>query len=261
MPLIESTIQPKLAQHISRTAKLLREENAYLGELALAALKQVAHVSEDKVVLHNLDLKKLPLVLQRRVIRLALEMPLGYLQDLTYDHVEQILDLIHQNKTGKTIHLPGKWQLRTDYELSHIEKLASEIGEVSRDRSIDLSELNKNKSLEVEGYRLVLLGSVNIADYPENAYTKWFDYDKIRTKLNLRTRRPGDWLRLGNEEHRKKLKNYLIDAKISRPERDKIMLLTQGDEVIWIVGHRINAYYKVNDTTNTVLEVSLIKEE
>lgn len=261
MPLIERKVQPKLSEHISRTAQLLREEDSYLRELAIEAASQVIDAEACEVVLHNDRLIKLSLVLQRRVLRLAMEQSMGHIQDLTFDHVEQMLALIKLGKTGKIIHLPKGWQMRTDYALSFIERVNTSLSEIDLGTSIDLLSLKVDKTMDVVGYRLRLLEGVNPGDYPQNVYTKWFDYDKIGTNLNLRTRRPGDWLRLGEDLHRKKLKNYLIDAKISRPERDKMILLAQNDEIIWVVGHRMNAYYKVKDTTSVVLEVSLIKEE
>ena len=35
---------------------------------------------------------------------------------------------------------------------------------------------------------------------------------------------------------RKKLKDYLIDQKVPREERDRIWLVTQGSHVLWMVG-------------------------
>ena len=261
MPLIESSVQPRLSEHISRAAKLLGEEDRYLRRLAVDAAVQVVDIVATGVIMDNNALKELPLVLQRRVVRLALEQAMGHLQDLTYDHVEQIIELIQQNKTGKIIHLPKGWQVRIDYERSFVEALKVDESEVNVGQTINIPRLEAEKIINVGSYRFKLIEGVNTRDYPQNVYTKWFDYDKIGTNLILRTRRPGDWLRLGKEVHRKKLKNYLIDAKISRPERDKMMLLAQGDEIIWVIGHRMNAYYKVDDTTGVVLEVSLIEEE
>jgi tRNA(Ile)-lysidine synthase len=39
-------------------------------------------------------------------------------------------------------------------------------------------------------------------------------------------------------EGKKKLKDYFIDCKIPRDERDKIGIFTIDDEIAWIVGKR-----------------------
>ena len=93
--------------------------------------------------------------------------------------------------------------------------------------------------------------SINI---PQNRYTKWFDYDKIKDTLSLRHRQPGDYLTLPSGG-RKTLKSWMIDEKIPRQEREEIWLLAEEKHILWIVGHRISAYYKITEQTKTILEV------
>ena len=88
----------------------------------------------------------------------------------------------------------------------------------------------------------------------KNQYTKWFDYDKIKGTLSLRHRQPGDYLTLPSGG-RKTLKSWMIDEKIPRQEREQIWLLAEEKHILWIVGHRISAYYKITEQTKTILEV------
>lgn len=90
---------------------------------------------------------------------------------------------------------------------------------------------------------------------PEKTYTKWFDYDKIKSSLKIRHREPGDFFTVTETGGRKKLKDYFIDCKIPREERDRIPLLADGSHILWILGYRISQYYKVTSQTKTVLKV------
>lgn len=47
----------------------------------------------------------------------------------------------------------------------------------------------------------------------------------------------------------------MIDEKIPRQEREQIWLLAEEKHILWIVGHRISAYYKITEQTKTILEV------
>ena len=96
-------------------------------------------------------------------------------------------------------------------------------------------------------------------DFPQKQYTKWFDYDKIRNTLSIRSRKTGDFIRLGNG--RKKLKDFFIDEKILKQERDKVPLLSDGNEILWVVGYRMSDHYKVSADTKRILEVVITKEE
>ncbi len=72
----------------------------------------------------------------------------------------------------------------------------------------------------------------------------------------LRTRRPGDYLELSGGGH-KKLKDYLIDCKVPREERDGCILLADGSHVIWVVGMRISEGCKVTEETKRILKVQM----
>ena len=92
---------------------------------------------------------------------------------------------------------------------------------------------------------------------PENRYTKWFDYDKITTSALLRTRRQGDYLTIDTALHTKSVKQYMINEKIPRAQRDRMYLLADGPHVLWIPGYRISQHYKVDESTKRILQVQL----
>ena len=97
-------------------------------------------------------------------------------------------------------------------------------------------------------------------EVPTNQYTKWFDYDKIK-QLTVRTRRPGDFITVDENGGRKKLKDYFINEKIPKAQRDEILLLADGSHVVWVIGYRISAYYKVTETTKNILRADYIEED
>ncbi len=92
---------------------------------------------------------------------------------------------------------------------------------------------------------------------PQNRYTKWFDYDKITTSLLLRTRRQGDYMTIDEAMHTKTVKQYMINEKIPKMQRDSMHLLADGSHVLWIPGYRISQKYKVEESTERILEVRL----
>ena len=74
---------------------------------------------------------------------------------------------------------------------------------------------------------------------------------------------PGDYFTISAQGGRKKLKDYFIDCKIPRRERDRITLLAEGSHILWAVGLRISGYYKITSQTKRVLEVHVkgVKED
>ncbi len=218
MPLIAAKVQPKLNQKLYNASVILREEDAYLSQVTIECGEKVLKKGLEVVTIQNQKLVDLPEVLKRRVLRLAVGYCIPELRDVGFEHIEQMKELIESEKTGKLIRLPHGWQLRTDYGESHIEKKRAFTLPTVEHKVIDLEKLEESGEVTIDGFRLRLLSGVSACDYPRNVYTKWMDYDKIGTNLVLRTRLPGDWIRLGVEAHRKKLKDYLIDVKISIPK-------------------------------------------
>ena len=86
-------------------------------------------------------------------------------------------------------------------------------------------------------------------------YTKWLDYDRIKNSLLIRNRQPGDYFVLDETGRTQKLKQYFVNEKILKEQRDTIPLVADGAHILWIVGYRISAYYKVSSTTKTILEI------
>ena len=103
-------------------------------------------------------------------------------------------------------------------------------------------------------------GNMNKTDFtlffeniPEKKYTKWLNYDNIIESAVFRTRCSGDYLTINDALDRKSLKRYMIEERIPAAGRDTIMLLADGQHIIWVPGHRISAAYKVTERTKTVL--------
>ena len=86
------------------------------------------------------------------------------------------------------------------------------------------------------------------------------DYDIIKHGLSVRGRRPGDYLEIDAGGNRQKLKSYFINEKIPREEREKLRLIADGPEIVWIPGHRLNPAYYVKDSTKRILEIKITEE-
>ncbi len=79
----------------------------------------------------------------------------------------------------------------------------------------------------------------------------------LRWPLQVRARAPGDVFAPAGTGH-KKLKAWLIDAKIPREVRDDLVLLADAaGEVLWIVGHRKSRWTRAAVGARGGLEVSI----
>ena len=226
-------INPKAVSHIAQAADTFQAIEEYLtGQADMLYREYVEQRENGYWIRKELFLEKE--LMQSYVIRMVLEQAADKKQDLTAFHVESILSL-GKGRTGASVSLPGG-------------VLASQ---VYGDLYVRLPDSGEAPLKELE---LEIFPWEN-QQIPEKTYTKWFDYDKIKSSLEIRHRKPGDFLTIADTGGRKKLKDYFIDCKIPREEREKVTLLAEGSHILWVVGYRISQYYKVTSQTKTVLKV------
>ena len=226
-------INPKAVSHIAQAADTFQAIEEYLtGQADMLYREYVEQRENGYWIRKELFLEKE--LMQSYVIRMVLERAADKKQDLTAFHVESILSL-GKGRTGASVSLPGG-------------VLASQ---VYGDLYVRLPDSGEAPLKELE---LEIFPWEN-QQIPEKTYTKWFDYDKIKSSLEIRHRKPGDFLTIADTGGRKKLKDYFIDCKIPREEREKVTLLAEGSHILWVVGYRISQYYKVTSQTKTVLKV------
>ncbi len=175
-----------------------------------------------------------------RVLYDVLCMVAGKKKDIVSEHIQQIKNILSAPGTRK-LDMPYDVRIIKEYDILTV-KVGKDGEESEKIPTIDL--------------KMNILEKFNICDIPRGNYTKWFDYDKISTVATVRTRHTGDYLILNRQGDRKSLKDYFINEKIPKDERDKIQLLTDGSHVMWIIGMRMSEYYKVTEDTVRVLEVS-----
>ena len=83
------------------------------------------------------------------------------------------------------------------------------------------------------------------------------DADKLDIeKLTVRYRESGDKIALFKDGKKKKLKDYFIDKKIPKEERDKVLLICDNDEVVAVIGYRIAETYKRDKNTKRGLVIN-----
>ena len=83
------------------------------------------------------------------------------------------------------------------------------------------------------------------------------DADLVEFPLKLRHWKEGDQFRPLGMEQFKKLSDFFVDEKFSRVEKDRTWLMLSGDDIIWIVGRRIDDRFKVTSSTRRILEIEL----
>lgn len=86
----------------------------------------------------------------------------------------------------------------------------------------------------------------------KSANVACLDADKLQYPLTLRRWQQGDWFIPFGMKGRKKLSDFFVDKKFTMNDKEQLWLLTSGDDIVWVVGHRVDARYAVTDKTKNV---------
>jgi tRNA(Ile)-lysidine synthase len=87
------------------------------------------------------------------------------------------------------------------------------------------------------------------------------DYDKLHFPLTLRKWKNGDTFTPLGMVGRKKISDYLIDKKFSTIQKENTWVICSLDDIVCIVGERINESYKLVAETEKVYLVQPLKNQ
>jgi len=239
LPMLKTQINTRAAEHILQAGGQIRRADHYFEKKAGEWLE--CHRRADALPLSKL--RECEEIEQGYIIRRMLSECGCPLKDITARHIEELLALADKG-TGKTVMLPHDFLAVTEYGLLRF---------LNQGKKQD----SNGKAISGSSLKMQVFPCKNAAEFPKNQYTKWFDYDKIKDTLSVRYRRPGDYITLASGG-RKTVKAFMIDEKIPRTKRDRILLLADGNHILWIVGYRMSEFYKITQETKTILQVQLV---
>jgi len=245
IPALEKEVNLNASKNIARNAKLIREEDELLAKLALDAYIECRDVLTGKLLINKLF--DLPDVLLRRVIRLVIS-KVNKKADINMVHIEAVIELLH-SKTGKEIHLPRLIVYKTNNCIIFSPISSNTITKQEK----YCYKIPINSWVYVQEIGATVFFSLNKPVNSPNTQntniycTNAFNYDKVGEYIYFRTRRPGDKITFGGTvPFTKKIKDYFIDNKLPRIERDFIPLCAIDCEILWILDkhNRTNVNYQ-----------------
>jgi len=87
----------------------------------------------------------------------------------------------------------------------------------------------------------------------------YLDFDRLVFPLLIRRWQEGDWFMPFGMKGRKKLSDFLIDNKVPIPEKERISVLISNNQIVWVMGYRIDSRFAITNSTNKVLRIELNK--
>jgi tRNA(Ile)-lysidine synthase len=261
---------PAILEGLARQADILREEDTCLDSMAA---EQLAHVgrelSNNEWVLDRTGLLALPLALQRRVLRKAVQHTAGVNRGPSFGAVSLLLDRVVHGRSGSCATVRNANVSRVYeailFQPRDVVPGARAISAVASDISIALS-VPSTISWPFTGQRL----QVDLIHGPQSEKTcaalppmqAMLDADCMTLDLCVRTWRPGDRFHpFGFNGHQKKLQDLFADLKVPRLSRERIPLIVAPEGIVWVAGYRTDHRFRVTASTRRLLRLALMESE
>jgi tRNA(Ile)-lysidine synthase len=114
-----------------------------------------------------------------------------------------------------------------------------------------------NQQVSVYGYNIHFERLPHIpTNLNQGSDTAIIDANKVKWPLIIRNWKKGDRFQpLGMKGKSKKVKDYLRDQKISRLDKEKVLLLESDGKMIWLINYRQDERFKVGKNTKETIMI------
>lgn len=222
-------INPSFSDSVSETASRLADVAAIYRQAVAASLERVM------VSPHSISIERLMNEVSPRAVLFEWLSPLGF-------NPSQISDVMRSLKsTSGKMFYSKEWTLLRDRDMLLLREKKSD---------------TDNYTLEVRTFSVEDGFKV-----PKRCDVAYLDARKLNGELKLRKWRSGDKFIPFGMKGFKKVRDYLRDRKLSLFEKDNIMVVTSGDEIVWVVNERTDNRFRIDNDTRVVVELKVVSSK
>ncbi len=240
-----AALNPNAPEAIARLADIVRGDMDILNQAVISTTARLVDWGEtdagEIAFIDRHEFGRLSLGMQRQVLRHVVFDLAPDLRDLSYQQIDDAIQLILYGGTGQRLSLPAEillWVGYDDFTLSYGGDMPfpRHIPHLDPRRVVPLSitsEHEISQGVRFYSYWVVEGRSMEVLRDDLLEATLSIPPD---AELTLRTRRPGDrFCPLGLNGHSQKLSDTMTNLKIPRPLRDRVPLLLVNDDIAWFV--------------------------
>ncbi len=229
LPRLERALNPSVRESLAEAAEIARAEEDYWQAEVAKILPEIWDAPNRRLQLARLS--RLPLAMQRRVVRGAVE-TLGL--RLEFAHVEETLAVA--SGAEKSANLPVGWRAeRTNNGLSF--QPADGNRQASPDYAYELPVPGKIAVPEAGvWFEATLIRSSAKAEYNRG---NSLDPAMLSGKLQVRNWRAGDRFLPAHSKSPKKVKELLQERHVTGKERPLWPVVVSGDRIVWLRGFAV----------------------
>lgn len=132
----------------------------------------------------------------------------------------------------------------------------------SKDNVDAINYIQSNEKLITTPGRLKISTLLNDSTFKLNTSPTiaYLDKEKLIFPLMIRKWKKSDFFCPLGMNKRKKLSDFFIDQKISLFQKENIYVLLSENNIVWVIGYRIDNRYKITDATKNILMIEYLNQ-
>lgn len=251
---------PGAKDRLRNAADLLAEDHAVVAGVVDGKWNEMARLGRARVEFDLAAWGRLNLAIQRHLLRKTIETLAGSLEGYGRAHIDAAETVVRRGLVGARVDLPAGLFLEKGYDSFWLSAAPASLPEGAVAPATPVPLTVPGSVALPEGVLEARLLDVEGGDWSEYCSgSRWeacIDADKVGFSLMVRRREAGDrFVPLGMDRP-KKLHDFLVDEKVPRKERDRLPLVATPDDIVWVVGYRMDDRFKVTMNTKRILKLS-----
>lgn len=244
---------PDIITGLNKLGNIVRYEEEFIEEYINEEYGKIKIADNGKVILDKEKFIDLKLGLQRRILRKAVSEFCGSLKNVSFNTADNAISIIKNSRNGNIVKIITNVKIIINY--NRLEFFADR--EEKKDFIYELNIPGVTYIHELESYvNIEIADADKVPDVIKEKGKKIFDIAKTGKKLYLRNRKNGDYFYPTGMIGTKKIKDFFSDNKIELYKRDRIPIIANEDDIIWVIGMRSSKKFLKDKGTKEVIIIN-----
>lgn len=244
IPLIQARVNPNLQATLRRTGFLFDQLDRYLQEEADQILAEITLTTMPHEV--TIDREKFiakPIFLQEYILRVVAKRFTH--EEVDFDTVREMMKICDAESGSSCSIANGArfYRDRGNLIIANNDDHTTYSHAIELNNAYDFGEFTFSSE------------HVHMAAMSTDPNVEFVDAATLQQQLVLRSWEEGDWFIPIGMHDRKKLSDFFIDQRIPLREKRAIPILVSGNEIVWVVGRRLDERHKLTAQTEKIIKL------
>ncbi len=247
IPKIKEKINNAIDLNLLKFSEIAKESNRIISKLAVDISEKYISETESGISIYNKIISENSEDVFATSVRYSIEKNFNITP--TFSDIFQIKNLFNL-QVGSKINLGEKLSAIREREF-----LLLFIKKKNKQNDILLT-LNLNEEIEIDGK---LLSAIEVDEvpkiFPKEKNIEYISGDKLTFPLTIRKWKNGDKFQPIGLKGTKNISDFLTESKVNSVSKKNQLLLTNNNNVVWVINKRIDQSVKINNATKRIIRL------